>query len=459
MQVLLVSPNVEFLPDPVYPIGLACIAAALKERGIKHQALDLCFVQDYEAAIAGALKNFQPDMIALSLRNVDNVSYPNYVSYLSFYRRVVETFKKFSQACIVLGGSGFALLPEAILNYLKADYGVLGEGEFAFLQFIDDLGQNIDPKARLTPSLICYPFGNSVDLDRLPLADRSLFDSAAYLKWGGMGNLQTKRGCPFKCIYCTYPAIEGQQVRRRSPRRVCDEIETMLAGGIDTFFVVDNEFNFPPDHAQAVCREIIRRKLPVKWSCYAHPGFVTPQLIDSMLRAGCSGLEFGTDAANSVMLANLGKNFTVADIENASAICRQAGISFCHSLILGGPGETMQTVAQTLEAIGEMVPTAVICMLGIRIFPNTKLAVTARQDGIIGPEEDFLKPVFYLSPAVSKDLLPFVKTFSKSHPTWIFPGLNININVALQKKLRRFGIKGPLWEHMKITRRLRPNFS
>ena len=119
----------------------------------------------------------------------------------------------------------------------------------------------------------------------------------------------------------------------------------------------------------------------------------------------------------------------------------------------------MQTVAQTLEAIGEMVPTAVICMLGIRIFPNTKLAVTARQDGIIGPEEDFLKPVFYLSPAVSKDLLPFVKTFSKSHPTWIFPGLNININVALQKKLRRFGIKGPLWEHMKITRRLRPNFS
>ncbi len=88
-------------------------------------------------------------------------------------------------------------------------------------------------------------------------------------------------------------------------------------------------------------------------------------------------------------------------------------------------------------------------------FPKTKLALMAQEEEMIGSDEDFLKPVFYLSPAVKNEILPFIKTFSKKHPTWIFPGLNININTKLQKKLRRFGVKGPLWEHMRIGQRFR----
>jgi len=455
MNILLVSPNVESLPDPVYPIGLAYIAAALKARRINYRVLDLCFVDDYEAAIASAAGDFSPDIIALSLRNVDNVSYPNYVSYLEYYRRVVQSFRKYCRGRIVIGGSGFALLPEAILNYLNADYGILGEGEFSFIKFIDELEHSKGHQNKSTPQLISYFPGIIENLDDLPIPDRSLFDNASYLKWGGMGNIQTKRGCPFNCIYCTYPVIEGKQVRLRSPQLICDEVENILENGIDNLFVVDNEFNYPLDHAEAVCKEIINRNLPIKWSCYANPGFVTPQLIDLMLAAGCTGLEFGTDAANATMLTNMGKNFTVADLENASAICRQSGISFCHSLLLGGPGETMQTVKQTLEAVIKMSPTAAICMIGIRVFPQTKLALIAKEEGMITPGEDYLKPVFYLSPDVNNEILPFIKTFSETHPTWIFPGLNININVNLQKKLRRFGIKGPLWEHMKISRRVR----
>ncbi|MBU0768762.1 MAG: B12-binding domain-containing radical SAM protein, partial [Proteobacteria bacterium] len=96
---------------------------------------------------------------------------------------------------------------------------------------------------------------------------------------------------------------------------------------------------------------------------------------------------------------------------------------------------------------------------GIRVFPKTKLSVISKEDGMIDPKEDFLKPIFYISPAIKKEILPFVNEFSKKHPTWIFPGLNININVELQKKLRRFGIKGPLWEHMKIGKKFTPRFS
>ena len=113
----------------------------------------------------------------------------------------------------------------------------------------------------------------------------------------------------------------------------------------------------------------------------------------------------------------------------------------------------METVHQTFDTILDMSPTAVICMVGIRIFPNTGLSLIAMEEGRIGSEEDFLAPVFYLSPAIKDEILPSIEMFSQKHPTWIFPGLNININVELQKKLRRFGIKGPLWEHMKVGKR------
>lgn len=453
MKVLLVSPNLESLPDPVFPLGLAYIASTLKEKHIPYQVLDLCFVKDYEAAIESTLSSFKPDVIALSLRNVDNVSYPNYLTYLPFYRKVIQTIRKQSEGLIVIGGSGFALMPEAIMKYLGADWGIMGEGELSLVKLINQLQREKNHLKLLESKIVDDPPSNIENLDILPIPDRSGFDNQAYLQQGGMGNIQTKRGCPFKCIYCTYPIIEGKKVRLRSPQYICDEIEDMLEHDIKNLFFVDNAFNYPLEHAQAICQEIISRKLPIKWSCYAHPGFITPELIELMLAAGCTGLEFGSDAANNTMLTTMGKDFTVNDLKSASLICRQSGISFCHSLLLGGPLETMETVHQTFDTILAMYPTAVICMVGIRIFPNTGLSLIAMEEGIIGSKEDFLKPVFYLSPSIKDEILPSIEMFSQKHPTWIFPGLNININVELQKKLRRFGIKGPLWEHMKIGRR------
>jgi hypothetical protein len=454
MKILLVSPNVESLPDPVFPLGLAYITASLKRNRIHYQVLDLGFVEDYEAAIESTITSFQPDIIGLSLRNVDNVSYPNYISYLPFYRTVVQRLRRQSKGHIVVGGSGFSLMPEQLVTYLGADFGIAGEGEISLIWLINKLKSKYVSHS-LIPRIIGRPSEIIENLNVLPIPDRSGFDNAAYLQWGGMGNIQTKRGCPFKCIYCTYPIIEGKQVRLRNPRLVCDEIESMLEYGIDNFFFVDNIFNYPLDHAQDICREIIRRDLRVQWSCYVNPKFITAKLIELMLSSGCTGLEFGSDAANQTMLDNLGKNFTVDDLRKASDICKKSGLPFCHNLLLGGPGETMETVQQTLDAIIHMSPTAVICMIGTRVFPKTRLSLIAIEEGMIGPEEDFLNPVFYLSSDVKNDIIPFMERFSHENPTWIFPGMNINITVELQKKLRRFGIKGPLWEHMRIGERFR----
>jgi radical SAM superfamily enzyme YgiQ (UPF0313 family) len=455
MRVLLVSPNVESLPDPVFPLGLAYIMSALKKNGIHCQALDLCFVEDYEAAIEHVLDSFQPHVVCLSLRNLDNVSYPNYTSYLPFYRQVVQTIKRQNQAPVVLGGSGFTLVPESILEFTGADFGIVGEGEFSLISFLNRFDSVKGFDQPLRPTVICEQTAIVEDLDGLPLPDRSGFDNEAYLKWGGMGNLQTKRGCPFGCIYCTYPIVEGVAIRLRDPKSVCDEIGSMLESGINNIFIVDNVFNYPLEHAQAICEEIIRRNLTFSWSCYLNPKFVTSRLLELMLAAGCSSVEFGSDAGNQMMLHNLGKNFTVDDLSRASAICNEVGMSFCHSLLLGGPGETMETVQQTLDTITDMSPTAIICMLAIRVFPKTKLSLIATEEGIIGPEENFLNPIFYLSPAIKDDIVPFIEHFSKQNPNGIFPGLNININPELQKKLRRIGIKGPLWESMKLAERFR----
>ena len=450
MKVLLVSPNVEPLPDPVFPIGLAHIAAAMKTNDIPYQVLDLCFTDDYETAIDTAMESFQPDVVGLSLRNVDNVSYPNYISYLPFYDYIVRRIRTQSRVPIILGGSGYSLIPEPILEYLDADFGIVGEGELTFLELLEQLEKANPIEQHSGPRSIHH--GIIEKLDSFSMPDRSQFDNMAYLKRGGMGNIQSKRGCPFSCVYCTYPIIEGSKIRLRSAELVCDEIEAMLQHGIDTLFFVDNAFNHPMSHAVLICQEILRRRLRIRWSCYANPKFITRKLVELMAAAGCTSVEFGSDAANPTMLKNLCKGFTVNDLKQASAICRESNMPCCHSLLLGGPGETMETVCQTLDNILDMSPTAVICMIGIRVFPNTRLAHIALDEGFVEAENDFLGPVFYLSPSIKNEIVSFIQKFSKKNRTWIFPGMNINVNAKLQNKLRHFGFKGPLWEQIKKGR-------
>jgi radical SAM superfamily enzyme YgiQ (UPF0313 family) len=401
MKILLISPNTEFLPDPIFPLGLANIAAVLKENGMSYRILDLCFVRDYEKAVGSEITSYQPDLIGLSLRNLDNVSYPNYISYLPFYRRIVQIIRKQTSSRIIVGGSAFSLMPEAILDYLKADFGIAGEGERGIVALIRKI-QAADKKGLRVKKRIVWDrdVGVVENLDDLPFPDRSGLDNEAYLQYGGMGNIQTKRGCPFNCIYCTYPIIEGKKVRLRSPKKICDEMEAVMELGIKNLFIVDNEFNFPVEHAQFVCHEIIRRKLKIKWSGYANPKFITARLAGFMKDAGCTGIEFGSDAADPVMLANMGKNFTVDDMVKASEICAQAGLSFCHSLLMGGPGETMESVKRSFHRVADMSPTAVICMIGIRVFPKTRLFRIAMEEGKIDHNQDLLEPFFYISPAI-----------------------------------------------------------
>jgi radical SAM superfamily enzyme YgiQ (UPF0313 family) len=455
MRVLLISPNLEMLPDPVAPLGLAFLSSALKSAGHEVRCLDLCFEENIEQALEKAISGFSPEALGLSLRNIDNVAYPESVSYLPFFKKVIERCRLVSSSPVFLGGSGFTLMPEAILNFLEADGGIAGEGEEAFARV---LGQGAGRSPSPVEGFIAKGEKNLSgpaciqDLDSLPSPDWNCLDLKNYFGRGGMGNLQTKRGCPFSCIYCTYPLIEGKAVRLRSPRRVADEAEALLRQGVKNVFIVDNIFNFPESHARAVCRAFMERGGSLEWSCYAHPAYFTRPLAEDMKGAGCTGVEFGTDSGSPQVLARLGKHFTPDDIRRATRSAREAGLEVCHSLSLGAPGETEETMEETFRLMEEISPTAVVAMVGLRIFPGTGLARQAEAEGLLPPATDFLEPVFYLAPAVKDGIVEIARRRAALHPNWIFPGLSINVSLRLQSKLRRIGVKGPLWEHMKIMR-------
>lgn len=443
MKVLLVSPNREHLPDPVFPIGLAYVAASLRQQDHEVDVLDLCFSGDPERDIREHVQGFCPDIVGISLRNIDDVAFPKRRSYLHEYRESLDLIRKYTRAPLVLGGSGFTIMPQEFMNELGAEYGIAGEGEQAFPELIEKIR-----RGRAEPGKTYRSAKRVRDIDRTA-PDRSFFDSASYYRFGGMLNIQTKRGCPFGCIYCTYPKIEGKRVRLRDPHSVADEVrEIREQTGARHFFIVDSIFNHPASHAEAVCNALISRSLDITWSCYANPAGMTGRLAERMAKAGCTGIEFGTDSLVDEGLEVMGKNFTFRQVERASEICRAHHIKFCHFLFVGAPGDDGERVRLNIERLDVVNPDAAVIMAGIRIFPDTPLAERAKNE--LGIDGIGLEPAFYLSKGV-KDLQEISEEVAQRRH-WVMPGFEINLYPRLQRKLREHGIKGSLWEELSRRR-------
>lgn len=452
VRILLVSVNRESVPYVVAPLGIAYIAGAARADGHEVELLDLCFSADVEGYIRRTVHRFAPELIGISIRNVDNLTYPQPVSYLADIRQAVATLRGVSRAPMVVGGAGFSVFPDQILALFDLEFGIIGEGEEAFCCLARLLAHgNEIPKL---PNLIrrgedvrCVPrqltpFAESV------IPARDLIDNARYLALGGMANLQTKRGCPFQCLYCTYHHVNGPSLRLRSPAEVVNELTSMVEETkLDEVFFVDDIFNWPHDHAMSICEEIATRGLQVRWTCFATPHGFTRDLAWAMKRAGCRGVEFGTDTAAPSMLRALNKPFSREEIRCASRVCREAGLPDAHYLVFGGPGETTETMGETFASLDEFKPRAVLAFLGIRIYPKTPLHAAAISDGVIGEEDDLLLPRFYISPQIGAEKLKAaVGSHAKPRHSWVVPGLGIRSDPAILAALRRSGRRGPLWD-------------
>lgn len=456
MRVLLVSTNREALPDPVAPLGAAYVCAALKQAGHEVRFLDLMFSLDPVVSIKDACRTFRPHLTGLSIRNVDNVAFPECVSYIPELASAVMALKSSGARLIVAGGSGFTIMPAEIMDTLGLNLGIVGEGEESFPELIkrveNGLPINDIPGLayRHAGKIHINPSRKIKSLDRSPMPDRGLLENSLYMSEGGAGNLQTKRGCAYSCVYCTYPIVEGKNVRLKSPALAAAEFESAVKDhGLKHIFIVDNVFNNPPEHAKSFCRELIKRGTTAGWSCYLNPKGVDAELVGLMARAGCRGVEFGTDSAVDSVLAELKKGFRCVDIVNASRLCSEAGLPFCHSLLFGGPGETSGTVSRTLEVMDSIRPNAVIGMLGIRVFPGTQLAGRSEKEGLLSGLLG-LDPFFYFSPGMEIEPVSCcLAAFGRAHKNFIMPGVHLRMTDKIRQRLRAYGFLGPLWEYLR----------
>lgn len=454
MRILLVSANRERIPDPIFPLGLAYVAAAASAAGHEVAVADLCFGRRPFRDLARQVAAFAPEVVGVSIRNVDNAAYPLTVDYLEHHRRVVATLRAATAAPVVLGGSAFSILPHAYLQALGGDWGIVGEGEATFVALLAALEAGHDPAA--IPGVVAPGVGHSLqpasDLPRPrawwqgPRPARGRFDYRRYVRRGGMGNLQTKRGCVFRCEYCTYPLLEGNRFRPRPAVDVVDEIAELLRDfGPHPLFFVDAILNSPPGHLEGICEEVVRRRLRLRWSCYATPVALGREQARLMARAGCEGVELGSDAVDDGQLGRLGKSFDAAAVHAANGHCLDAGLRVCHTVIFGAPGESEASVRATCTALRAMRPTAVVAMVGVRLYPGTPITRELAAAGRLPADAAGLTPTFYVEPAVADFVPPYLRRQAVEAGNWVLPGLVPPLLPASQRLFRALGVAGPLW--------------
>jgi len=453
--VLIIAANSERQPYPVYPLGASMIAGVLsREPGVTVYGVDCSFVDDPVRAALAAADAFQPDLIALSIRAVDNTCYLAPRFYMDESKLIASSLRGRFRVPIVLGGSGFSLFPRRILDEIGADLGVVGEGERAAVELVRALRAGRSPAGivglmtRDGPRDVVSPGAMPLPPECWGEPSLTIFPLTPHTGSGGMASVQTKRGCPRRCTYCTYPLLEGRQLRLRAPGAVAKELAGYRSAGINRVFIVDSNFNLPIEHAEAICRELCSLDAPVGWSAFLSPLGVTEQLAELISRSGARSLEFGAESGAAETLAALGKHHSPADIVRADRSCRRVGIAAVHYFMFGGPGETRETVNETLELIEEL-EGPIAGVVGIRIYPGTGLHQRAIAEGVVSEGVDMLKPTFYLSPKVDRDwMLERVRSFAADRMNFILVGEPTPREEAVTTALRRRGRSGALWEYL-----------
>lgn len=173
-----------------------------------------------------------------------------------------------------------------------------------------------------------------------------------------------------------------------------------------------------------------------------------PALFRLLARAGCVAVDFGLDSAAPAVMRALHKGFTQEDVLRSAAACREAGIDFCHSLIFGGPGETLETLRETIAVVRACRPTAVTPMTGLRIYPGTDLARQARAEGLVTTDDDLFVPRFYFGGWDPAELIATVQREVGRSMNWFFPAAKDWRASRTYRLLTALQPKRPLWRNI-----------
>jgi radical SAM superfamily enzyme YgiQ (UPF0313 family) len=477
--------NTNRMTPAIGPIGLDYIAASVRQAGMDVELLDLGPADEPDRTMKEYFGRRNPELVGLSFRNADDCFWPSADWFVPDLKRTIETIRSLTDAQIVVGGVGFSIFAKSIYEYADPDFGICGDGEQATIALINQLraGQRFAD----VPGLIWRRNGvihenhpswpDPVSLETA----RNFIDNPAYFKLGGQCGLETKRGCNRPCIYCADPLAKGAVPRLRSPSEIADEMQALLSQGIDVLHLCDSEFNVPRSHAVAVCEELNRRSLggKVRWYAYMSPTPFDANLAEAMARAGCAGIDFTGDSACESMLRAYRQQHRGEDLAEAVKLCRDNHIAVMIDLLLGGPGETPQTLRETIDFIKKINPDCAGAALGMRIYPRTAMEQIVMQElrrsasghdlairrKYAGPV-DLLRPTFYISEALGENPAGLVRDMIDGDPRFFEPATeaerqvpkdadasdyNYNQNVVLTEAIQK-GARGAYWH---ILRQLR----
>ena len=404
MRVLLISSNTERINMVTLPLGLGLVAGATRRAGHAVAVVDALREPDPVLAIERSIASFQPDVIGISIRNIDDQAREAPRFLLAQVRPLVAACGAASHAPVVLGGAGFSIFPEAALRYLGADLGVRGDGEVVFPELLRQIEAGEDPSG-LPGVHVAGRAGAAKpsfaeELGGMPQWDESLeavADSATPDLWVPV---QARRGCPNDCSYCSTARIQGRRIRMRPAAEVADHVARLAAAGYRRVYFVDNSFNIPEAYALELCRALRRQGPGLEWRCIVYAQDLGEELTGAMADAGCVEVSLGFESGSLPILREMNKRFTPADVREVSDRLAAHGIRQIGFLLLGGPGETRETVEESLAFASSLRLDMLRITVGIRIYPETPLAQRAVKEGVVRADDDLLFPTFYLAPGL-----------------------------------------------------------
>ena len=418
MRVLLVQAFTALDLELVYPIGLAMLAAHLPD---EHdvELFDVNLHRDEDdpyAVLRDTLRTFQPDCVGISLRNIKVATPGVHTDDFEPQQKTVRLVRELCpQALIVAGGTAFSLYAEAFMKRLpEIDVGLWGEGEHRFPKLLENPAEAANiPGLWLRGPLRYTGQPPSLNFRKLRPYRKDLLPFKPYTDSSFVSvGVQSKRGCALHCVHCSDTYLLGNAVRRRSVIDVVDEMQVLKEEhGVDQMFFCDQIFNIPVGHAIDICREIVDRRLEVRWSAWFNEKANTlpDELIIWLKRAGCGLLSFSPDHVDDRMLRNLDKNFRYKDLVYSYKLAKKHDIDVEYSFFLNAPGEDWRSLASILKFVAEAKLHCgknfrlftLLMMQPIRIYPHSRLHQLAIETGLVDRDADLITGQFWNPGALS----------------------------------------------------------
>ena len=354
MRVLLIAAPYPLDEYPTLPLSLGYLTASLTANGFEVEVLDLLTSKPSPAKIRRKLEQYQPQAVGISCVTLNFLP----------AARILKICKEFDPSITtMIGGPHVSFAVEDTFKRAPwIDVIAIGEGDITIVELASalqrgtDFGQIKSIAFRRNGKIVTTERRSPIEsLDSLPVPAWDILPLSRYKALGAVCSVISSRGCPYGCIFCTTPRMFGRKVRFRQPILVVDEIEVIYRKyGFSQINVVDDSFTLNHPHATELCRELIRRNLPIKWSIFSRVDTLTPELLDLMRDAGCTYMLFGVESGNQEVLNTVKKGITPEKVRNGVKLATAAGIGSFASFIMGLPGETPERARETLDLAMEL---------------------------------------------------------------------------------------------------------